>query len=420
MKRRDFVKAAAAGSIGFFPLAQNTLAVDPLKTSGRRVVIVGGGFGGAVAARTLKQQDATIEVVLIEQNPVFTACPGSNLVLAGIRKIEDGQFSYDNLRKYGVQVFHNRATAVDPSNRIVQTTDGAVAYDKLILSPGIDFIPEDIQGYDLDKTPLVMPHAMKGAEQINLLKTQLQNMKDGGKVIITIPTTLYRCPPGPYERISLIAHWLKTNKPASKIIVLDANPEIVSKGALFKKAWNQFYKGMIDYRPNFKVIAINSANLSVKTELEEIKGDVINLIPPQRAGQIAFSAKVVSDDKRWCPVNATTFESTLQKDIFVIGDACSGAPMPKSANAANNQAKACAMNLAAVMNGKKPVAPILSNVCYSFVTNHLAMSIAGVYKTSGSDLITVPGAGGVATDYSEREATYGRAWLKSIMDDTQG
>jgi len=262
-----------------------------------------------------------------------------------------------------------------------------------------------------------MPHAYIAGEQTALLRKQLEAMKDGGTVVVAIPLSPFRCPPGPYERISQMASYFKKTKPKSRIIVLDANPDIVSKGALFKKGWEKHYKGMIDYRGGNKVVKVTPAAMTVHTEVEDIKADVINLIPPQKAGKIAEIAGVIGADKRWCPVDQLTFESKKVPGIHVIGDACIAGGMPKSGFSANSQAKICALNLVATMNGKKPIEPSAANVCYSFVTDKEAISIAAIYRLVEGVMTAVPNAGGVSPDLSELEGRYARAWLENIKSE---
>jgi sulfide dehydrogenase [flavocytochrome c] flavoprotein subunit len=275
-----------------------------------------------------------------------------------------------------------------------------------------------MKGYDAAAME-VMPHAWKAGPQTVLLRKQLVAMKDGGTVVMTVPLAPYRCPPGPYERTSMIAHYLKHNKPKSKIVVLDANPDITSKGPLFKKGWKDNYEGIIDYRPAKKVTEVDPKAMAVMVEgLEEVKGDVINVIPSQRAGHIAVAAGLVGDDKNWCPVNQTTFESTKQAGIHVIGDACIAGPMPKSGYSANSEAKVCATNVVALINGKETTDLSGINTCYSYITDKDAISVAGVYAVKEGKIIAVPNSGGVSpADYSmsKIEATYAESWLRNIL-----
>lgn len=414
--RRNFVKALGAGSaMGCFPLAAWG-AIDPLKTGGKRVVILGGGFGGTIAAKTLRMTDPSIEVVLVDRETSYVACPTSNLVIGGSRTIEQNRIGYDTLvSNHGITFVQDHVTAIDPAAKTIVGAKGAIAYDRLIVSPGIDFRFEEIQGYDPATTPQIMPHAYKGGEQTLLLRKKLEEMPDGGVFVIAIPSFPIRCPPGPYERICQVAWYFKQAKPKSKIIVLDANPDILSKGRLFRKAWAKYYDGMIDYRANQGVIRVTPASRTVHTEVEDVRGDVVNVIPPQKAALIAHQAGLAGEDKRWCPVDQKTYESTRVPGIHVIGDACIAGTMPKSGFSANSQAKICALNLVAAMNGKKLIEPSAANVCYSFVSDKEAVTVSAVYRLKEGKMEAVPNSGGLSPDLSETEALYGRAWIANIL-----
>ena len=412
--RRDTLKALGAVSLASVA-GTSQAAFDPLKTNGKRVVIVGGGFGGTIAAKSLRIADPNLEIVLVDRNKSHVMCPGSNLVIGGLRTMEANTFSYEKLAdKYKIKVIQDEVTSIDTAKKLVVGTTGGLAYDRLIVSPGIAFRFDEIAGYDPATTPQVMPHAWIAGEQTALLRKQVEAMKDGGTVIVSIPLAPFRCPPGPYERISVMASYLKKNKPKSKIIVLDGNPDIVSKGALFRKAWDKHYKGIVEYRASHKVVKVSPQTMTVHTEVEDIKGDVINLIPPQKAGKIAELAGLVGDDKRWCPVDHVTFESKKVPGVYVIGDASSAGAMPKSGFSANSQAKICALNLVASLNGKKPIDPSASNICYSFVTEKEAISIAAVYRVTDGAMTAVTGAGGLSADASELEGRYAISWLENI------
>ena len=421
--RRNFLKilgvGAGAGSLygcAGAPAVSGTSELMP--KTGRRVVVIGGGYGGTIAAKYIRMYDRGIEVVLIERNRQFVSCPFSNLYIGGIMKdLTPLTIGYDKLAaNHGIKMVYDEVTAIDPAAKKVVVSSGTIAYDHLVVSPGIDFRFEEIKGYDAKETPNAMPHAWKAGEQTVLLRNQLVAMKDGGTVVMTVPLTPYRCPPGPYERASMIAMYLKQAKPKSKLIVLDANPDIVSKAGLFKKGWAKHYQGIIDYRPAKKVTEINvSAKTVIVEGLEDIKGDVINLIPPQRAGRIAVAAGLVGPDKNWCPVNPTTFESTMHKDIHVIGDAAIAGAMPKSGYSANSQAKACALNLVAAMNGRELSDFSGANTCYSFLSAKEAVEVTGVYKVDKGAIVAVAGSVGVSPDLSELEAIYAESWLKNIL-----
>jgi len=420
IKRRDFFKLmggaaglALAGCAGA-PMVSSTGEMMP--KTGRRVVVIGGGYGGTIAAKYVRMSDPSIEVVLVEKSKQFVSCPFSNLVIGGSYQIGDITIGYDKLASnHGVKVVHQEVTGIDAGARKVVTAGGTLSYDRLIVSPGIGFRFEELEGYDPKATPSAMPHAWKAGEQTTILRRQLEAMKDGGTAIIAVPTTPYRCPPGPYERASQMAWYFKQAKPKSKVIILDANPDITSKGALFKKGWDKHYKGMIEFRGNNKVVKVDHKKMAVDTGVEEIKGDVVNVIPPQRAADIAIKAGLVGEDKKWCPVDATTFESTIAKGIHVIGDACIAGAMPKSGYSANSEAKVCALNVVALMNGKEPISLSGINTCYSFLTDKEAVSVAAVYKVDGGKIVSVKGAGGVSPDLSTLEAQYARSWIKNIL-----
>ncbi|MCX7180028.1 MAG: NAD(P)/FAD-dependent oxidoreductase [Proteobacteria bacterium] len=384
INRRNFIKLVGAGaSVLAFPYISR--AADILPKTGRRVVVVGGGSGGAIAAKYIRKTDPSIEVVLIEAEKSYIACPLSNLVLAGIRTLEENTITVSKMAaNHGIKLIYDTVTAVDAEAKKVICSAGAIAYDKLVLSPGIDYRFEEIEGYDPAKTPEIMPHAWKAGPQTLLLKKQLTDMKDGGVVVITIPQAPFRCPPGPYERVNMIALYLKQQKPKSKIIVWDANDNIVSKPALFRKGWTKYFgyddkdttKGLIAYNGNSKLARI---------------------------------------DTKWCTVDQVTFESTQVKDIHVIGDACATGAMPKSATAANSQAKVCALNIVQALNGKELIAPSQANVCYSFITDKEAVSVSGIYIEKDGKTIAVPNSGGVSPDLNEYEAVAARSWMKNIM-----
>jgi sulfide dehydrogenase [flavocytochrome c] flavoprotein subunit len=388
--------------------------------AGKRVVVIGGGYGGTIAAKYIRMMDKNIEVVMIERNDHFVSCPFSNLYIGGILPdLNPLTIKYDKLAaNHGIKVVQAEVTAIDAAAKSVTTSKGTIAYDRLVMSPGIDFRLDEMKGYDAAAMEK-MPHAWKAGPQTLLLRKQLVDMKDGGTVVITVPLAPYRCPPGPYERTSMIAHYLKQHKPKSKLIVLDANPDITSKGGLFKKGWKDNYAGIIDYRPAKKVTEVDAKAMAVMVEgLEEVKGDVINVIPPQRAGHIAVATGLVGDDKNWCPVNATTFESTKHQGIHVIGDASIAGAMPKSGYSANSEAKICATNVVALINGKETTDLSGINVCYSYITDKEAVSVAGVYTVKEGKIIAVPNSGGVSpADFSaaKTEAMYAESWLRNIL-----
>jgi len=417
MNRRSFMKLmGAATGVGLAGAPFISSAAEIMPKKGRRVVVVGGGYGGAIVAKYIRMNDPSIEVVLIDRDKTYISCPFSNLVIGGSRKLDENKMTREGLASnHGVKLVYDEVTAVDTAAKKVVLSGGTISYDRLVLSPGIDFRFEEIEGYDPVTTPKVIPHAWKAGEQTLLLRKQLEDMPAGGTVVLSVPVTPFRCPPGPYERVSQIAWHLKNNKPGSKIIVLDANPDIISKGALFRKGWKKHYDGMIDFRAANKVVKVDAKKRSVDTGVEEIAGAVVNLIPPQKAGLIAHKAGVVGEDKKWCPVNQVTFESTIAKDVHIIGDAAIAGAMPKSGYSANSQAKVCALNIVQLMNDKDLIDPSHANVCYSYITDKEAVTVSAVYKVAEGKTIAVPNSGGVSPDLSELEAIYGRSWIKNIL-----
>ena len=400
------------------------LARPALAQAAPRVVVVGGGFGGASCARELRRTGAA--VTLVEASPTFTACPLSNAVIAGLRDLKAQEFGYDGLRKEGLAVVHQDATAVDPLGRRVTLGDGVTLdYDRLVLAPGIDLSFGALPGYT-ESAVEAMPHAWKAGAQTALLRRQLEAMPDGGTVVISAPANPFRCPPGPYERASLIAHYLKTRKPRSKLIVLDAK-DMFSKQRLFQAAWSEFYPGLIEWvglSSGGKVTAVDPATRTFVTEFGEHKADVANVIPPQRAGRIAAAAGV-ADRTGWCPVDPVTFESRLVPNIHVIGDAAIMGGMPKSAFSANAQAKVCAAAVARLLRGEAPSEPKLINTCYSLVAPDYGISVAGVYRPVGGQLTDVEGAGGISPlsaprSFRSLEATYAEAWFQTITAEVFG
>jgi sulfide dehydrogenase [flavocytochrome c] flavoprotein subunit len=418
--RRAFLRSAAAAG------AAAALPRPALAQAAPRVIVIGGGFAGATCARALKQADARIDVTLIEASRIFTACPFSNNVVAGLRDIKDQQFVYDNVSASGVTVAFAPATAVDPRARRVTLADAAgLPYDRLVLAPGIDFRWDALPGYD-EAAAEKMPHAWKAGEQTTLLRRQLEAMNEGGVVVIAAPPNPYRCPPGPYERASLIAHFLKTRKPRSKLILLDAK-DAFSKQSLFQNAWKELYPDLIEWvslSAGGKVTAVDVASNTLVTDFNRHKADVANVIPPQKAGAIAEKAGV-ADRTGWCPIDPVTFESKLQPNIHVIGDATIAGAMPKSAFTANAQAKVCAAAVARLLRGETPVEPRLINTCYSLVAPDYGIWVAGVYQPAGGQLTEIQGSGGVSPRDAPRsaramEATFADAWFKTITGEVFG
>ena len=416
--RRRFLKLTAAAGIAAPSIAS-------AQGSGR-VVVIGGGFGGATAARTVKALEPKLSVTLVEPNRIFTSCPFSNSVLANLREISQQQFGYDGVAKAGVTLAQTAATSVDAAAKTVTLADGnKLSYDRLVMSPGIDINWGALPGYD-EPAAEKMPHAWKAGAQTVLLRQQLQAMDDGGLVVMSSPANPYRCPPGPYERASLIAYWLKIWKPKSKLLILDSK-DAFSKQRLFQNGWAELYGGMIDWvslSQGGKVTSVDPSTLTFITEFGRHKASVANVIPPQKAGAIAQQAGV-ADRTGWCPVEPVAFESTLQPGIHVVGDAAIMGGMPKSAFAANAQAKVCATAIVDLLAGRKPVDPILINTCYSLVAADYGISIAGVYRPDRGVLTDVPGAGGaspleVVGGFRGQEALYASSWFGTITAETFG
>jgi sulfide dehydrogenase [flavocytochrome c] flavoprotein chain len=418
--RRKFLSGgvAAAGAA--------LLPAPVLAQATARIVVLGGGFAGAACARALRRVDPRFQVTLVEPNPIFTACPFSNAVIAGLRSIEAQRFGYDAIRKEGITVALEQATAVDTQARRVTLGGGkALDYDRLVLAPGIAIRWNALPGYD-EAAAAVMPHAWLAGDQTLLLRRQLEAMPDGGTVVISAPANPFRCPPGPYERASLIAYYLKKTKPRSKLIVLDAKDSF-SKQSLFEAAWRQLYPELIEWvslSNGGKVVSVDVKTRTLVTDFESYKADVANVIPPQRAAEIAQLADV-ADGTGWCPIDPVTFESRLQPNIHIIGDAAIAGAMPKSAFAANAQAKVCADAVAALLRGDAPSPPKLINTCYSLVAPDYGISIAGVYHPAGGQLADVEGAGGVSpidapADFRALEAAYAEAWFRTITAQTFG
>src|SRR5215217_2395873 len=385
MTRRNVVGGIAASAAAFgFPCPSRA-------QSAARVVVIGGGFGGASCARALRRIDPRLHVTLIEPNRTFTACPFSNEVIAGLRDIEAQQFTYDKIIAEGVTVVAQAAAKVDAQTRVVTLSDGAnLTYDRLVLAPGIDIRWDALPGYN-EAAAQKMPHAWKAGEQTLLLRRQLEAMEDGGTVVISAPANPFRCPPGPYERASLIAYYLKTKKPKSKLIVLDAK-DAFSKQGLFQAAWKALYPNLewVSLSSGGKVTSVDAGAMTLVTDFARHKADVANVIPPQKAGRIAEIAGA-ADRTGWCPIDPATFESKLQPNIHVIGDASIAGAMPKSAFSANAQAKVCAAAVAKLLAGGKPDEPKLINTCYSLVAPDYGISIVGVYRPADGQIKEVEG-----------------------------
>ncbi len=419
--RRDFLKTAAAGASAAI-LARPAVA----QNAGGRAVVVGGGFAGGTCARTLKALAPNVTVTLVEASQTFTACPFSNEVIAGMRDIKEQQFDYTKVAAAGVSLAFAQATAVDPQARAVMLSNGVrLSYDRLVLAPGIDLRWDAVLGYD-EAAAERMPHAWKAGDQTLLLRRQLESMADGGLVVIAAPANPYRCPPGPYERASLIAHYLKAKKPKSKVLILDAK-DAFSKQRLFQDAWKELYPGLIEWvslSNGGMVASVEPGTMTVATDFDKHKAAVANIIPPQKAGRIAEIAGV-ADRTGWCPINPVTFESTLQPNIHVVGDAAIAGAMPKSAFAANAQAKVCAAAIARLLAGQTPIEPKLINTCYSLVAPDYGISVAAVYRPTNGQLTEVPNSGGTSPANAPAttralEASFGNGWFQTITEEIFG
>ena len=418
--RREFLKtagmSAAAAILPLPAIAQG---------AGGRVVVIGGGFAGATCARYVKRIDPRITVTLIEASPTFTACPFSNGVIAGLRDLKAQQFGYQKVAAEGVSVNFTPATAVDTQGRTVSLSNGArLNYDRLVIAPGIDIRWDGLPGYT-EAAAERMPHAWKAGEQTQLLRNQLEAMADGGTVVMSAPANPFRCPPGPYERASLIAYYLKTKKPKSKLIVLDAK-DAFSKQGLFQGAWKALYPNLewVSLSSGGKVTSVDAGAMTLVTDFARHKADVANVIPPQKAGRIAEIAGA-ADRTGWCPIDPATFESKLQPNIHVIGDASIAGAMPKSAFTANAQAKVCAAAVAKLIAGGKPDDPRLINTCYSLVAPDYGISVAGVYRPADGQLKDVEGSGGVSpinapASTRAAEATFANGWFSTITQEVFG
>lgn len=421
MQRRDFLGAASAAVLGSV-VARAARAAAPAK-----VVVVGGGYGGATAARYLREWSGqAIEVTLVEPNPAFISCPLSNLVIGGSRQLADLTLPYDALvRRHGVKLVRDTAVAIDPGKRTVRLAGGAtLPYDRLLLSPGVDMMSDALPGLKQPGGDQVL-HAWKAGPQTVALRRQLEAMPDGGTYAITIPLAPYRCPPGPYERACQVAHYFRQHKPRSKVLILDANPDITSKAGLFRQVWASQYKGMVEYRPQYNTVDVDPATRTLKFEVQDDeRADVLNVLPPQRAGAIAASAGLATANGKWCEVDFVSFESRAAPDIHVIGDAIQIAPlMPKSGHMANQHGKVAAAAMIALLSGRAPdPQPLYNNTCYSFTSDREAVHVASVhrYDAAQKTMLTVPGSGGLSEAPNTLEGDYALAWARSIWAEMLG
>jgi sulfide dehydrogenase [flavocytochrome c] flavoprotein subunit len=423
--RRDFIRLAGSAA-----LAAGTLGVPGLlRAAPRRVVVVGGGVGGCTAAKYLRKLDPRVEVTLIETKPAYTSCFMSNEVLSGERTLESLTFGYGGLEGHGVRVVVDHVEAIDADRRVVKTRGGQnLGYDACVVSPGVDFKWDAIPGYD-ETAAGTIPHAWFAGPQTTLLRRQLEAMPEGGKVIIVAPPNPYKCPPGPYERASQIAMYCKHHKPRAKILILDPKDRF-SKQGLFMEGWRKLYGYGTDHSmiqwlgaaAGGKVEELDPGTRTLQCEVEEFQADVLNIIPPQKAGKIAFAADLVDGD--WCPVDKRTFESSRHPGIYVLGDAASAEKMPKSAYAANSQAKVAAAAIAARFAGHEPGDPTFVNTCYSVVGEDFGISVAAVYTldAASNSIESIQGSGGISpadapADIRRREVSYAHSWFRNVIND---
>jgi len=422
LQRRDLLKAlGAAGALGLAGCA--TSVSVPAKT---RVLVVGGGYGGATAAKYIRLfSENKIEVVLVEPDAAFVSCPISNLVIGGSRQLADITTPYDGLaRNHGIRVVKDRVASIDSAKKLATLASGPViGYDKLVLSPGVELVWESIDGLKDAQAEGRILQAWKAGPETVALRQQLVAMRDGGVYVLTIPEAPYRCPPGPYERACQVASYFKAAKPRSKVLILDANPDVTSKPALFKKVWADEYKGIVEYRPQHKAVAVDAKTSTVKFEVqEEVRADVLNVLPTMRAGTIAVQTGLANSNARWCNVNWLNFESTAAKDIHVLGDSLQIAPaMPKSGHMANGHAKVAAAAIVAELSGGEiNPAPMLNNTCYSFIDAKNVIHVASVheYVAAEKTFKVVAGSGGLSTAPNELEGTYAWNWARTIWADS--
>ncbi|MBB1162487.1 NAD(P)/FAD-dependent oxidoreductase [Aquariibacter albus] len=423
MQRRRLLQGAAAGGL-LTALIPGLSGCASVPTSAR-VVVIGGGYGGATAAKYVRLlSNQGLDVVLIEPNAAFVSCPISNLVVSGLKGLDDLTTGYGALGKnHGVTVVRDYAAGIDAQAKTVRlASGGSIRYDKLILSPGIDLQFDKVEGLAAAQQAGTILQAWKAGPETLALRKQLEAMPDGGTYAITVPEAPYRCPPGPYERASMVAAYFKRAKPRSKVLILDANQDVTSKGPLFKKAWSELYPGMVEFRGQHKAVAVDARTNTVKFDVQDdVKADVLNVLPPMRAGRIAVDTGLANSNGRWCSVNYQTFESTAAKDIHVLGDSIQIAPlMPKSGHMANSHAKVAAAAVVAELAGLEvnPV-PMLTNTCYSFVGDKEVIHVASVhrYEAAEKTFKTVAGSGGVSAARSELEAAYAMGWARNIWSD---
>jgi NADPH-dependent 2,4-dienoyl-CoA reductase/sulfur reductase-like enzyme len=421
LNRRDFLKISGAGAA--FTLtgcaSQSSTSASKAKP---HVVVVGAGFGGATCAKHLRMWGPNIDVTLIEPNDKFYSCPISNWVIGGLRNMDDITKSYDNLPKHGIKMVKDYVTGIDAAKRVVTTKGGAsISYDRIVLAPGVEVLTDSVKGFKEAEAAGKVVHAWKAGPQTAHLRKQLEAMPDGGVFVMSVPTAPYRCPPGPYERACLVANYFKQAKPKSKIILLDGNPDVASKKGLFMGAWNELYAGMIDYRPNNAPLAVNAEKMTVSTEFDDVKADVMNVVPKQRAGEVCGLAGARNDSTgTWCTVNLATFESTTVPNVHIIGDSVLS-NLPKSGHMATNHAKVCAAAIVELLAGRQPdPIPVVANTCYSATSGTTAGYVANVFRfEAGKGYVTQPD-GGATGKGDELNFAYAESWSENIWAEVLG
>jgi sulfide dehydrogenase [flavocytochrome c] flavoprotein subunit len=420
LNRREFIQLMSAGA--------GVAAITGCAGTGYgptvgRVVVIGAGYSGATAAKYIRMWAPDIEVTLVERNGEFISCPISNLVLGGSKTLADITVGYGGLGKYGVKMVRDDAVAVDPVKREVRLASGStLGYDRLIIAPGIDFMYETIPGLNNADAQSKVLHSWKAGAQTVALRKQLEAMRDGGVYALHIPKAPYRCPPGPYERACQVAHYFKAAKPKSKVLILDANEDVTSKKGLFMAAWNGPYKGMVEYRPNSELLDVDVKTLTAKLQFDNVKADVLNVVPPHGAGQIARQTGLITANNRWCGIDWLTMESVKVKGVHVLGDSTLSAPlMPKSGHMANQHAKVCAAAvIALIKNQPVNTQPMMINTCYSFIDDKNVVHVASVhaYDAAQKTMTVVKGAAGLSDKANELEGAYAMSWAKNIWADT--
>lgn len=420
--RRDFIKWA--GMTGAAGLA-GCKTVPPKRRAGR-VVVIGAGYGGATAAKYIRMWSPDIEVTVVERDPEFISCPLSNRVLAGVWNLKDLTRDYGRLSaRHGIKFVRDEAIEIDPvAQQVRLRAGGTLKYDRLVVSPGVELLYDDIPGLADAQSRERVLHAWKAGDQTMALRKQLEAMSDGGVFAITVPRSPYRCPPGPYERACQVAHYFKAQKPRSKVLILDANEDVQSKKGLFVNAWTERYPGMVEYRPNSALVDVDVSTMTAILDFDDVHADVLNVVPPQRAGRIAKDAGLITANGRWCEVDFLSYESLAVKNIHVLGDSVMSAPqMPKSGHMANQHGKVCAAAIIALLHGEQPdPQPMLTNTCYSFVSDKDVIHVASVhaYDPEQKTMTIVPGASGLSSAANELEGEYAESWGRNIWDDMLG